>query len=151
MKSRILPIFHVGVLFLATSTVVVTAEPVDPECVGPGTIVRGPDSVIVSDTTWTVAGSPYVVTSSVIVRNDATLTIEPDVCVRFQPNLGLTVGHTTGGGTLVARGTAESPIIFTTNDPYETDPPDPALANRGDWARIYMTDSATDAEFDELG
>jgi hypothetical protein len=64
--------------------------------------------------------------------------------------MGWTVGHSTNGaGTLVARGTTESPVIFTTNDPYEVDPPDPALANPGDWVRIYFTNDATDARFEE--
>jgi hypothetical protein len=43
---------------------------------------------------------------------NATLTIEPGVIVKFHPTLG--PGMTLGGtGTIVARGTAASPIIFT--------------------------------------
>ena len=151
MKTRMCIGLTVAIVVATGSAVVARAEPVHPECVGSGTNVGGPISI---DTTWTCAGSPYVVTSSVIVRNGATLTLEPCVCVRFKANMGVTVGHATGGaGTLVARGTAELPIIFTTNDPYEVYPlpPDPERANPGDWVRIYFTDQARDAQFDEFG
>jgi|GEM_PF-5900888 len=108
--------------------------------------------LICTDTTWTCAESPYVVTSSILIGCDATLTIEPCVEVRFQNGLGLSVGHEVfGGGTLVARGTAEDRIVFTSNDPFEdpNDPNDPpGAADPGDWARIYFTDPATDAVLD---
>jgi len=148
MHARTSIAVAVGLIAVIGPSMVATADPVHPECVGPGTNVGGPIS---TDTTWTCAGSPYVVTSAVIVRNNATLTIEPCVCVRFKANMGLTVGHTTGAGTLVARGTRESPVIFTTNDPYAVSPPDPALANPGDWVRIFFTNDATDAQFDGTG
>ena len=35
--------------------------------------------LICSDTTWDLAGSPYIVTDTVIILNDATLTIDPGV------------------------------------------------------------------------
>lgn len=47
-----------------------------------------------------------------------------------------------GEGTLVACGTAESPITFTSNR-------FPSAA--GDWSRIHFTDYATDAALDEQG
>lgn len=104
------------------------------------TEVRG---LICEDTTWTAAESPYVVDSSIIVGCDAILTIEPGVEVRFTPAMALTVGHGSfGPGVLVARGTAESPILFTSDEP---SPP------KGDWGRIYFTDYAVDAAYDGEG
>ncbi len=100
--------------------------------------------VICTDTTWDLAGSPYVVTvaagGSIVVGCDATLTVEAGVEVRFEPAQALLVGWSAWGpGTLVARGTEPSPILFT------SDQPDPAP---GDWSRIDFLDQAADATFD---
>ncbi len=66
--------------------------------------------LICGDTIWGLAGSPYVVDTSILVACDSTLTIEPGVELRFEPGLGLTVGHVTfGRGTLVAQGSAGAP------------------------------------------
>ena len=73
------------------------------------------------DTTWTRLGSPYYVTSDVSVEPDVTLIVEPGVKVRFKKfsdfsgiKFGLSV-H----GNLIAEGTEESPIIFTTSCDFE--------------------------------
>ncbi|MBU0717209.1 MAG: right-handed parallel beta-helix repeat-containing protein [Planctomycetes bacterium] len=133
---------------LAVGIVVSTGPSVRAQCCEGGggpTELGGP---IVLNTTWDCAGSPYIVVNSISVRNGATLNIEPGVEVRFKSDKGLTVGHSTGAGTLVATGTGECPILFTSNAPYEPEPTDPAP---GDWVRIYFTDYATDAEYDEFG
>ncbi len=63
---------------------------------------------IASDTTWTKANSPYMLTGTVTVNSGVTLTIEPGVTVDF--NLySLQVS-----GTLNARGTSDNQIIFIT-------------------------------------
>ena len=104
--------------------------------------------LICTDTTWTLAGSPYVVTGSsgIVIGCNATLTIEPGVIVKFSPTLAIVVGSNAfGNGCLVARGTAESPIIFTSiKDPNNVLDP----AKPGDWSRIHFTDYSVDAVFD---
>ena len=63
---------------------------------------------IAADTTWTKAASPLVLTGVATVQAGATLTIEPGVAVQFVLGARLVVE-----GALVARGTAEAPIRFT--------------------------------------
>lgn len=67
----------------------------------------GISGVIATNTTWNLAGSPYVVTEHALVDTGVTLTIEPGVEVRFTPGKYLRVD-----GTLVAEGTAANPISF---------------------------------------
>lgn len=73
---------------------------------------------ISTNTTWTLPGSPYVVTSSVQFyptnSTPITLTIEPGVVVKFQTGTSLQIASGTGyPASLNAVGTAGSPIIFT--------------------------------------
>ncbi len=86
--------------------------------------------LINADTTWTLAGSPYVVTSSVTVRG-ATLTIEPGVEVRFNAGTSLTIGFASPGH-LKAQGTSAAPITFTPNN---------AAPAPGQWQGIVIADS----------
>lgn len=88
------------------------------------------------DTTWTLDKSPYIVTGDVFVLgNEARLTIEPGVEVRFEPGTGLQIGRYTSSGTLVAQGSESSPITFTSNA---------ATPASGDWKGIYFDDDTTD-------
>ena len=104
------------------------------------TDVGGP---VISNTTWTLAGSPYVVTNAIIVGGNATLTIQPGVTVKFNAGLGITVGSQAWGiGTLKAIGTAGQKITFTSN----TNPGQP-----GQWKDIFFTDRCIDAGFDGGG
>ncbi|TWT85199.1 Inner spore coat protein H [Posidoniimonas polymericola] len=77
---------------------------------GSTTAVSG---VISTDTTWTVAAGPYVVTGDLTVSG-GTLTIEPGTTVFFNPGVGLTVS---GAGRVVAVGgdTPQQRIRFSHN------------------------------------
>ncbi len=65
---------------------------------------------IASDTTWDIAGSPFIVTSSITVNSGVTLTIDPGVEVNFNSGFSISVS-----GNLTADGTETDSIIFTSN------------------------------------
>ncbi len=99
--------------------------------------------------TWTAANSPYIIEADTFVVGNATLTIEPGVEVRFNPATNLVIGTASfGTATLEILGTADNPILFTSNAPYL---PDPRPAAPGDWGNIHLTAFAQDATFDTDG
>jgi hypothetical protein len=62
------------------------------------------------NTTWTAAGGPYSVTSSLTINSGVTLTIQPGTTVYLGSGVNFTVAN---GGTLLAEGTQAAPIRFT--------------------------------------
>jgi len=84
--------------------------------------------VISTDTTWTVANSPYIVVGHLLVEKGVTLTIEPGVEVKFDGYYYLQIE-----GKLIAEGTKNDMIIFTSN---KTSPVP------GDWDSIKFMDNA---------
>ncbi len=98
------------------------------------TNVCGPIS---SNTTWTLSGSPYIVTCNVQVGAGVTLTIQPGVQVKFDGNYILQID-----GQLIAMGTSGSPITFTSNA---------GTPSGGDWGYILFTDTSVDASYDAGG
>jgi|GEM_PF-2209737 len=65
-----------------------------------------------ANTTWTLANSPYIVDSSVVVLPGFILTIEPGVVVKFEDGMGLEIRQ----AQLIAIGTATGYITFTSNN-----------------------------------
>lgn len=69
---------------------------------------------ITTDTTWSVAGSPYIIQKATLeIKLGSTLTIEPGVEVRFGGS-GYRM-ETTPGASIVAVGTEGDRILFTSN------------------------------------
>lgn len=97
--------------------------------------------------TWTF-GNIYVVKGDLVVKEGATLTIEPGVIVKV---VGGEDGDLHIEGTLKAEGTPEQKIIFTSilDDTAggDTDNDDGANAPLpGDWDAVMFEDSSSDAE-----
>ena len=69
---------------------------------------------ITEDTTWSASKS-YVIDQQVTVENGATLTIEPGTIIKANPGEAPNVSMLViaKGGKIMAKGTAEKPIIFT--------------------------------------
>jgi len=99
-----------------------------------GTTVGGQ---ITSNTTWTKANSPYIVTSNLLVPKGVTLTIEPLAVVKFDSGKMMQID-----GCLIARGTETEIVTFTSNQLY----PKP-----GDWKGIEFTSSSIKATYDAEG
>jgi len=89
---------------------------------------------ISQNTTWTIGGSPYLVTGDVIVDAGTTLSIQPGVEVRFSGFFSLTIN-----GSFYAVGNSLSQISFTSN---EVEP------KAGDWSTIRFT--GEDTQFFEM-
>ena len=66
---------------------------------------------IFTPTIWSVVGSPFIVTSDVVVFPDASLTIEPGVEVRFDPDTRIELRE----GDFYANGQEGDSIKFTIN------------------------------------
>lgn len=127
MKSAKKVLNLVFALVLITSTfTLVSADP--------GTEVGGP---IISNTTWDLAHSPYIVVASIEVWEGVTLTIKPGVTVRFNSAKKMQVN-----GSLIARGTEGQPITFTSNQ---------LSPAPGDWGSIEFTNTAVTTTMDAEG
>jgi len=72
---------------------------------------------------------PYLFYGDVTVDNNATLTIEPGAVLKFGANRKLAFN---AGAKVIARGTAQAPILFTSNR---------QIPSPGDWYGIYINNS----------
>ena len=93
---------------------------------------------ITSDETWTQGGNPHIIKALTTVSNNATLTIEAGVEVRFNidainPTLIIGTAKDTGA-KLIAKGTETNPITFTS---------DAGAPQPGDWNAIFFWPTAS--------
>jgi hypothetical protein len=72
---------------------------------------------IYSNTTWTLANSPYIVTDTIVVFPNVTLTIQPGVVVKLRKNVIIEIRQ----AQLIAIGTSTDSITFTSDSiaPYQ--------------------------------
>ena len=98
-----------------------------PRPAEPATFVSG-----VQSGTWTLAGSPYIVTGNVSVLPATALTIQAGVKVRVRPGLYILTN-----GTLVTQGTQAQPVIITADADTAGGSPVP-----GAWTAVFVNSGA---------
>jgi hypothetical protein len=120
-----------GVAQNFTSPVVYTVKAPD-NTTTPWTVTVSTSGVIVdhditASVTW-LEGKTYFIQGDIYVDNNAVLTIQPGTVIKFGASASLSFGSSSNA-TLIANGTAQKPIIFT------SDAPAPAP---GAWEGIYF-------------
>tara|TARA_Y100000589_G_scaffold172712_1_gene163962 strand:- start:1269 stop:3149 length:1881 start_codon:yes stop_codon:yes gene_type:complete len=93
--------------------------------------------LINSDTNWSFANSPYLVTGNVLINTGVTLTIEPGVVVKMGSQVTIQ-----NKGRFIAIGEPDNRITFTSNA---------VSPLPGDWTMIEFTNETVDAMFDNSG
>ncbi len=92
---------------------------------------------ITTNTHWQLADSPFIASSSILVDNGATLSIDPGVEVRFASSTSLVVVN----GMLSARGSIQLPIKFTADQ----------IGDVNRWNGLRFGSNTVDAVFDGGG
>lgn len=138
-----------SLLALATLTYTTSCsddDPIGPDPQEPGeTMVK--TGILESDETWT-ANNIYVLDGRVVVDEGVTLTIEPGTIVKAEDgqNTNASTLIVDRGGKLIANGTAEQPIIFTSlNDEIavgEKESTLDPLADAGQWGGVIVLGNA---------
>ncbi len=67
---------------------------------------------IQADTIWTKDGSPFIIKNNIDIARGITLTIDPGVVVKFDPNANASIAVF---GDLVVNGEADDKVYFTSN------------------------------------
>jgi PKD repeat protein len=102
---------------------------------GTGILVKG-DVMEQTDVTWYKQDIPYIIDGSLYIQSagGAKLTLEPGTTVQFNPTAAIYIAYNSGTyGRLVADGTPEDKITFTSSSPEGSQAP-------GDWYGIFFYD-----------
>ena len=90
-------------------------------------------SNVTKNTVWDISGSPYIITGEIHVFQNVILTIASGVEVKFNQDAELIIG-----GQLIAVGTIDDPITFTSNS---------STPSRGVWKGISFANTAITATY----
>lgn len=104
---------------------------------GSSILVKG-DVMEQTDVTWLKQDVPYIIDGSLYIQSPggAKLTIEPGTILQFTNTSGMYIAYNSGTyGTLVADGTPEDKITFTSDSPSGSEAP-------GDWYGIWCYNGA---------
>lgn len=112
------------------------------------------ESTIDTNTTWTKENSPYIISSSIAVMENAILTIEPGVEIKFQNSFqrynkfGISVF-----GSIQALGGESAPIYFTSNnDDFLSNTDDEEICNIEEYdeeGNLILKDECEYYDFDD--
>jgi large repetitive protein len=102
----------------------------------PGILIKG-SSFTNPDATWSKQTVPYIIDNNLSIAgaNTPTLRIAPGTTIQLNSGGSISVGGNGVYGQLIAEGTAEEKIFFTSN---ATNP------QAGDWHYIHFEEGATD-------
>ena len=101
-------------------------------------VIQTHSGVLAENQEW-FGYAEHLITGSVTVPTNVTLTIDPGAVIKFAPGLNITVQ---AGGALVATGTVAQPIVFTSinDESVGVDTNEVATTPAaGDWDSIYLT------------
>ncbi len=141
MKIRFL------ILFMFVGLFVITCKKDDDNGTQPAANLVFIEEDIDIPTTW-YADSIYIIEDWDFWVSDA-LTIQPGTIVKFTPNTHMTADSY---GTIIAQGTAEKPIIFTSfkddaNGGDNNGDGDVTAPNRGDWFNVEVNSSGNKFQY----
>jgi len=95
------------------------------------------NEAITKSTTWD-STKTYVIDGTVYVTDNQVLTILPGTKIKFTKGSEFDIGNG-DYGTIIAKGTAKDPIIFTSDAP---------IKNAGDWNGFWLYDGANACVFE---
>lgn len=102
----------------------------DPQNTNYGTSNVNINSNITNNTTWT-SNNIYLLQGQIFIKNGATLTIQPGTIIMGDVNTSGSGLFVTQGAKIIAAGTVNQPIIFTSNQPA-------GQRSAGDWGGIIL-------------